>query len=107
MPTALCVGVETGEIITLDNRERVRLEGVKTPPLGDLRFRRAKKALEELLVTQRYQQKRGGMLTGGGATTYSEVRYEGNDRDEQGNLICQVWVGDENINEAMKAQGYL
>lgn len=106
MPTALVFRVRHGDTLELQDGENIKLEGVKVPPIGDLRYRKARTDLETLLITKKYERKKGGTLGGGGATEFAEVRYEGEARDEQGSLICQAWLGDTNLNEAMKEKGW-
>lgn len=81
MKTAKVKKINDGDTFEITD-DVIRLENVDAPEINTEDGKSCKEKLEELILNE-------------------EVEYTEEARDDYGRLVSQVWVGEENVNEAM------
>ena len=84
---ASCASVIDGDTFETDSKHRIRLARVYVPEISTTAGLRARNKLMAIINRR-------------------VISYEVVARDDYGTSICEVWVGNVNVNDSMIAQGY-
>ena len=86
-PVATCASVIDGETFETESKQRIRLARVYAPEISTTAGLRARNKLMAMINRR-------------------VISYEVVARDDYGGSICEVWVGNVNVNDWMISQGY-
>ena len=84
---ATCASVIDGDTFETDSKQRIRLARVYVPEISTTAGLRARNKLMAMINRR-------------------VISYEVVAHDEYGRSVCEVWVGNANVNDSMIAQGY-
>ena len=84
---SICEFVQDGDTFRTTGQAWIRLARVNAPRAGTLAWGVAKMELSGLILSK-------------------AIAYESAATDDSGRVVAEVWTGDVNVNDHMRAQGY-